>query len=127
MLAISTKYAIKALLHLARHYPDSFVQVNALSQETDVPGPYLSKIVKTLAAKGLVETRRGILGGVKFPVNRGPISFFEICSALDDPVITQACFLSRSPCNSKTPCAMHSNWTKLKQNIIGFLEKAKVE
>lgn len=127
MLALSTKYALKALLHLARVQRDDYMQVKALSEEANVPGPYLSKIIKQLSAKQLVETRRGITGGVRFPKNGHTVTFYDICIALDDPIIAQGCFLSKHPCDLKHPCVMHQHWSRIKQDVIKFLQEATIE
>ncbi|MBN8549340.1 MAG: Rrf2 family transcriptional regulator [Deltaproteobacteria bacterium] len=127
MLALSTKYALKALLFLARNQSEEFMLVRALSEEAEVPGPYLSKIIKQLAAKQLVETRRGILGGVRFPKNRPSITFYDVCVALDDPIVSQGCFLTKHPCTTRSPCVMHSHWTRIKSEVAKFLQESKIE
>lgn len=126
MLELSTKYAIKALLAISRRPTEEFLQVKLLSDETNIPGPYLSKIIKQLAAKGLVDTRRGLSGGVRAIKRKKPITFYEVCEALDDPIIYQHCFFSRHPCNLSSPCGMHANWSKLKGNITDFLQRSKI-
>lgn len=125
MLSLSTKYALKALMCLAKNSSDDFVQVVDLSVEADVPGPYLSKIMKQLAIKGIVESRRGKNGGVRYP-EKANHTFYDVCIALEDPIVTPGCFLSKSQCNSSTPCRAHSNWTKLRKEITKFLHESKI-
>lgn len=126
MLELSTKYAIKALLNLERQKGEDYIQVKTLGEETGIPAPYLSKVIKILAVKGLVDTRRGILGGVKAR-RKNKITFYEICEAMDDPVIYQRCFFSREPCKLDSPCMMHSRWSKLKDDIDKFLHGSRIE
>ena len=127
MLAVSTKYALKALRELAKGSREDFMQVKILSEAADVPGPYLSKIIKTLAAKGIVETKKGITGGVKLARPRKPLTFLDVCVALDDPVVMQQCILSREGCNGAKPCDMHFGWKKIKEELLAFLEQAQIE
>ncbi len=127
MLALSTKYALKALLFLAEKRSDEFMLVRTLSEEAQVPGPYLSKIIKQLAAKELVETRRGILGGVRFRKTGSSITFYDVCVALDDPIVSQACFLTKHPCSTKDTCVMHSHWSRIKREVAKFLQESKIE
>ena len=126
MLAASTKYAIKALQHLAKQDPRRFMQVNALSLVIDVPGPYLAKVVKVLASRGMVETRRGLLGGVRLSPREGVITYYDVCVALDDQVVISNCLLSKETCNSREPCAIHVEWRKTKEKLVEFLQKARV-
>jgi Rrf2 family transcriptional regulator, iron-sulfur cluster assembly transcription factor len=126
MLELSTKHAIKALLHLAELKTDEYVQVKTLSKETKIPGPYLSKLIKRLAAKGIVDTKRGSLGGVRMPLCEKHISFFDVCEALDDPILSKSCFLSRHACSSRNPCVAHKHWSEMKDIMIGFLKSKKI-
>ena len=126
MLALSTKYALKAMLCLSRLSGMEFVQLKNLSAVSEVPGPYLSKVIKQLAAKQLVETRRGSAGGVRFFKNSS-FTFYDVCVALDDPLISQGCFLTKNPCNSKRPCPMHRHWSQIKREIVTFLQESRIE
>lgn len=126
MLAVSTKYALKALLILVEETSGEFMQVKTLSEMADVPGPYLSKIIKQLAARNLVETRRGSSGGVRFPKGGQSISFYDVCVALDDPILSQKCFLNKGVCERKNPCIMHDHWSKIKQELAKFLSDSKI-
>lgn len=126
MLALTTKYAIKTILYLSNLKSDHFIQVSYLSKKINIPGPYLSKLIKILAAKGLVDTKRGNLGGVRIPESRARVSILDICIALEDPVINQGCFLTNAACNSKSPCIMHKHWMDLKEQIRTFMSNKKI-
>ncbi|MCO6432056.1 MAG: Rrf2 family transcriptional regulator [Deltaproteobacteria bacterium] len=126
MLALSTKYALKALLHLREVPRGEFMQVTALSKKAGIPGPYLSKIIKQLATRQLVETRRGLSGGVRLPLKAKSISFYDVCAALEDPIVSQRCFLSKSPCNLNSPCVMHAHWSRIKDAVAKFLKGSKI-
>lgn len=126
MLSLSTKHAIRALRSLAEFPPGDFVRVQQVSKKSGVPGPYLSKIMKTLAQKGLIESRRGSRGGVRLPTPRKPLSFYEICEALDDGSLSPQCILSKKGCNSLSPCGMHTKWTTLRERINQFLKDSPV-
>ena len=125
MLSQSSKYAIKALLQLAVLDTDEYMQVRTLARTTRIPGPYLSKLIKTLANRGIVETRRGSSGGVRLPTTKSRISFFDICQALEDPVLKQGCFFTVHACNAKDPCAMHRHGPEFKNRIVAFLKEKK--
>lgn len=125
MLAISTKYALKVLQQLATT-PDEFVSIDSLSKESDVPGPYLSKIMKALADREVVVTKKGFNGGVMLPRKNVKLSFYDICEALDDPVVQDRCFLSKKKCGGDSPCALHAEWSVMKKKIHAFLTRSKL-
>ena len=125
MLSNSSKYALRALKCLAEQAPDKYLRVEQLSELADVPGPYLSKLIKTLSEKGLVETRRGLTGGVRFPQKRS-ISFYDICAALEDPVTAQGCFISNGACSKNHPCEFHQRWSKVREQYMALLRKTLI-
>lgn len=126
MLASTTKYGIRALLYLAKLPGGEFIQVKELSERSDVPGPYLAKIMKTLAQKGVVITRKGAHGGVRIPERETPLSFYEVCVALDDPIAESQCMLSKKECGKGRPCAYHERWKAARAGSINFLESMKI-
>ena len=126
MLELSTKHAIKALLHLANQEYGMYVQVQTLSKLASIPGPYLSKLVKILAKKGILDSKRGSQGGIRFSVKRKNITFLDICKALEDPIIGQECFLSKRPCNTKNSCVMHNDWSEIREQLKLFLDQKEI-
>ncbi len=124
MLSLSSKYAIRALLYMAKHPEEGFMRVDQLSAKAKVPGPYLSKIMKKLAQNKIIESRRGLTGGVK--LEKSGVSFYDICLIMNDPVVSQSCILSKHGCNSAKPCAMHNKWGKLRDQQQRFLKNARI-
>lgn len=127
MLALSTKYAITALLELAKNSESDFTRVQALSIAADVPGPYLSKIMRVLAAKNIIESKKGSTGGVRLIKRRPALTYLDVCVALDDPIVLTRCLLSKESCNKGSPCPMHESWKKTKSHLIEFLRHAYIE
>ena len=124
MIGTSSKYALRALLALEKLGRDDFVNVQELSKKADVPKPYLSKIMKVLAKNDLVQTKKGLGGGVRLP--RRKISFYDVCLALDDQTIHDNCFLAKTPCDDHNPCPYHRKWKEERKRIVKFLKEAKI-
>lgn len=125
MLSRTAKYALKAVAVLGTGNPKSFIQVRELAKKSGVPKPYLAKIIRLLAQEALLETKKGVAGGVRLSTRRHGISFWDVCRALEEPLLSQGCFLSQSPCNPETPCPIHSHWKRIKEQLIGFLKNSK--
>lgn len=124
MLSLSSKYAIRALLYMAKHPEEGFIRVDQLSAKAKVPGPYLSKIMKKLAQNNIIESRRGLTGGVR--LRQIEITFYNICIVMNDPIVRLTCILSKSRCKSANPCSMHSEWGKIRDKQLSFLKRAKI-
>lgn len=126
MISISTKYALAALSHLGGAEHPEFVSIQVLSEELKIPRSYLAKIMKTLANRELIESKKGLNGGFRLISDRGTISLFDLCVALDDPVIKETCFLSRSKCSEAGTCQFHFPWKEMKAQIRNFLTQFTV-
>jgi Rrf2 family protein len=62
MISLSVDYALRAVVTIARHHgaPCTAPQI---AKATQIPAPYLSKLMQRLVHEGLVHSRRGIHGG----------------------------------------------------------------
>ncbi|MBB5733709.1 Rrf2 family protein [Altererythrobacter atlanticus] len=63
MLSQKTRYAIRAMQHLADHYGKGPVQLAEISQVQNIPAKFLTVILSELTRFGLVESQRGKDGG----------------------------------------------------------------
>lgn len=125
MISKSSQHALKALIFLSRSEdPAVYWRVEEIAKKIDVPGPYLKKIMKLLAKKGLLISRRGKSGGVRLA--RKSISFLAVCEALKDPVTESSCFFSEKPCSQLTPCPFHKDWAQIRGEFINFLKRSQL-
>ena len=63
MLSQRTRYAIRALLHLADHYGEGPIQLPEIATRQNIPPKFLTVILSELGRAGLVDTQRGKDGG----------------------------------------------------------------
>lgn len=121
MLSATTKYALKTLSYLKFQDQQEFVSVDELAKELAVPRQYLAKVMKLLANKGFVQSRKGPNGGVRLPPGKRPKkTLWDLCKALDDPAANELCFLERKGCDAKHSCIFHKRWDKLRSQIRQF-------
>jgi Rrf2 family protein len=63
MLSQRTRYAIRALQHLADRFGEGPVQLIEISEAQNIPAKFLTVILSEMKRAGLVETLRGKEGG----------------------------------------------------------------
>ncbi|QDH33345.1 Rrf2 family transcriptional regulator [Porphyrobacter sp. YT40] len=63
MLSQKTRYALRAMQHLADHYGGGPVQLAAIAEAQKIPAKFLTVILSELARAGLIESQRGRDGG----------------------------------------------------------------
>lgn len=120
MLSKQVGYAIRCLIYLAEQ--DEPVLIKDISEATDMPHPFLAKIINSLSRKGFVKSQRGIGGGITLAKKPETITICDVCIALDDPLIHDKCIIGMPECSAQTNCPFHSFWSEEKIRIKQYLE-----
>ncbi len=82
MFSQTVEYALRAMVQLTYAAPEAS-STDDLAGFTQVPRAYLSKVLQELRRAGLVESRRGIGGGITLAREPSEISILDIVSAVD--------------------------------------------
>lgn len=117
-------YAITALGCMATMGKPALVM--EVAECTDLPRNYLAKIINTLARKGFVGTQRGIGGRVTLAKEPKDISMYDICLALDDPLVNKRCMLGTAECSDERACPCHQFWSTHRDQALDFLRKTSL-
>lgn len=125
MLHQATGYAATALGYVAGATGKS-VLVKEIAEASEIPSPYLSKIVNALARKGILVTQRGIGGGVSLAKAATEITLYDLAVALDDTSILPRCMLGTAKCSDDRACPAHSFWKGVREQYIEFLRSMTV-
>jgi Rrf2 family protein len=91
MLSQKAKYAIKALLTLARAPDGQLVQANDVAERQNIPRKFLDLIFFELRRHGLVQSTRGRDGGYMLALPAAEISIARIVRAVDGPLAPLPC------------------------------------
>jgi Rrf2 family protein len=91
MIAQKSKYALRALLALARAGPGETVQIGTIAAREGIPKKFLEQILLDLKHAGLVVSRRGQHGGYRLLRRPEDIAFGEVLRILEGPFVPLAC------------------------------------
>jgi Rrf2 family protein len=109
-----TDYGIRLLYELARLPAGTRATVRDLSEAADVPYDYARTIVRDLVVAGLLESRRGVGGGVQLAGPAADLTVLDVFRALDEPVSLALCTDAGGVCGRTSTCPMHvSIWSEL--------------
>lgn len=125
MISLTTKYALRAVQALEEEKELEFVPIDVLAERSEVARPYLAKVMKQLAAKGIIESKKGVNGGFRLPKDGRKITMLDICVALDDPVVRDRCFLDNKRCGVGHQCEFHDDWKAIRDRFAKFLSDTK--
>jgi Rrf2 family protein len=91
MLTNRAKYAIKALLHLARHRGEGPVQAGLIAKAEQIPPKFLELILLQLRNNGIIRSKVGKGGGHEMAREPADINLLTVVRAIDGPVAPLPC------------------------------------
>lgn len=82
MLSQTVEYALRAVVYLASEAPESRTTIQ-ISEATQTPPAYLSKVLQALGKAGLVRSQRGARGGVCLEARPEELTILDVVNAVD--------------------------------------------
>lgn len=117
LLPQTAEYALRAMAWMALQDPSAPVRSRDMSEATQIPIHYLSKILRRLVLAGLLSSQKGQGGG--FLLARPPeqIRFQDILNALDVMPEEGRCAFGWGTCGEQNPCPLHETWSRLNDTL----------
>jgi Rrf2 family protein len=91
MISQRAKYALRALVALVAAPSGEPVMISEISRQKAIPKKFLEQILLELKRDGLVESRRGRLGGYVLARSPEQITFGEVLRLIDGPIAPLPC------------------------------------
>ena len=87
-LSVKSDYAARAVLGLARHYPETAaLRMETVAEEQGVPPKFLPQILLELKARGIVRSVRGKEGGYLLARAPAEITLGDVLRAVEGPLL----------------------------------------
>jgi FeS assembly SUF system regulator len=94
-----------------------------LSEESRIPLPTVSKILKELSRGALLTSQRGSKGGYRLAKSPDTISVAEVIQALEGPIGMTECTAHKpGACDLESYCPVRTNWRKINGVVLKALE-----
>ena len=131
MLSQRGRYALKALLHLARD-PSASRQVSGISVEEKIPRKFLEAIMSDLRRARLVESTRGKQGGYRLARPANMITFGDIMRVTDGPLALVPCasrnFYQRcDDCHDEASCVLRRVLCTVRNEVSDILDRTTLD
>lgn len=116
-------YAVVLMSAASRHcgaalLAEGKLNASTLAQETGVPLPTTQKLVSRLSAAGLIESTRGIGGGIRLARPPASISLADIVEAVEGPLAITSCTIDGNhDCKLEDNCTVKPHWGIVNQTI----------
>jgi Rrf2 family protein len=119
MLSNTSKYAVRAVIYLGlKANRKQMIGIKQISRELDIPAPFLSKILQSLAKQKLLYSNKGPNGGFALARDPEKISIMDILKVIDGLDLFKKCVLGVRYCSDQiNPCVLHSYYSGLRDEM----------
>ena len=118
-----TDYGIMLLAYLAAATCERVLSARDVADGTGISLPMVSKILKSLARGGIVESHRGAGGGYRLAQSAEETTLAGVIRALEGPISMVECGAQPGQCDQEPTCPVRVNWTRVNREIERALER----
>lgn len=132
MLSKKSKYAIKALVSLAKHFGDSSpVKISTIADEENIPRKFLEAILVELRNNGLVHSKMGASGGYTLAKHPEEIVLSQIIRISGGPIAMLPCvslnfYETCDECPNEEVCGLRDVILEVREATIKILSKTSL-
>ena len=130
MLSRKTKYAINALVYLAREGKDGEpIQISRIAESENIPRKFLEAILLELRHAGMLNSRKGKIGGYYLQQSPEEINIADVMRLFDGPIALLPCVAYKyyercEECVDEETCGIRSVFSDVRSETVKTLKKA---
>jgi len=127
MISKKTKYALKALIYLAREYDRGPILISDLARDERIPKKFLELILLTLKNNGVLQSRKGKGGGYYLGKPPREISMGNVIRILDGPLapvpcVSETAYARCQECADERTCGIRQVMKDVRDTMAGILD-----
>lgn len=118
MITTKSRYALRAVLDIARHQENGAVRRSDIAERQLIPRYYLERILLMLRDRGILRSRKGPGGGFILGRPPGTLTAWDIIEAVGEGGPPLECLQTRNPeCTRIDMCDSRGIWARL-YNVV---------
>ena len=127
MLSNTCKYAIRSVIYLSINAKENQkIGIKKISEELDIPTPFLGKILQSLARQKLLTSTKGPHGGFGMGKDPSEITLMNIVEIVDGQDMFENCLIGIRPCKAgdrkQDPCPVHNQFGSIRRQIYDLFK-----
>lgn len=127
MISTTCKYAIRAVLYLAVNNNKQKIGIKKISSDLDIPAPFLSKILQSLAKHRILSSTKGPNGGFSLGLDAREIQLMDIIEIVEGKDSFEKCAIGVKYCKEQeNKCALHKEYSKLREELKSLFSSSNI-
>lgn len=132
MLSKKSKYAINALVYLAKQEDNRMVVVQEIAEEEHIPRKFLEAILLDLKRNGILGSKKGKGGGYYMLQRPDEINLADVMRLFDGPIALLPCatykfFEKCDECKDEQICGIRDAMVELRNQTVNFLKATSLQ
>lgn len=129
MISRKTKYAINALVNLAKKYEQGPVLISEVAEQESIPQKFLEAILLDLKKAGVLASKKGKGGGYYLIKPPEEVNMAEIMRHLDGPIALLPCVSYKyyercEECKDEETCGIREVFLRVRNETVALLKGA---
>lgn len=131
MLSKKTKYAINAMLFLAKRKEHGPVLISSIAEEQNIPQKFLEAILLDLKNAGYLNSKKGRGGGYYLIKDPEEVNLAEIMRLFDGPIALLPCVTYRyyercEECKDEETCGIRDVFLQVRNETVEKLKASNL-
>ena len=132
MLSNSCRYGIRAVIYIASHMSrDGKIGIKQISNDLDLPTPFLAKILQQLAKQKILSSLKGPHGGFSLLRDPKDITLLDIVNTIDGYDTFTNCIMHKGTCEGvkleNKICPLHEDYEKNRSELIKLFRSKTID
>lgn len=132
MMSMKCKYAIKALIKLARNSGEEYISATEIASSENIPKKFLEQILLELKHAKLVNSKQGSKGGYYLLKTPKDISVADVYRVFDGAISLLPCtslnfYEKCDDCTDEISCTMKREFIKIREGARVIMSKTSIE
>ncbi len=132
MISKKTKYAINALVHLAKRKDEGPILISQIADSERIPQKFLEAILLDLKKAGILASKKGKGGGYYMSKSPADIHMAEVMRLFDGPIALLPCvtymYYERcDECKDEETCGIRDVFLELRNKTVDLLKGATLD
>ncbi len=132
MMSKKAKYAINAMVHLARKHGQGPITIGVIAQEENIPQKFLEAILLELKNAGLLSSKKGKGGGYYMIKETSEVTMADIMRLMDGPIALLPCVSYKhyercDECKDENTCSIRRVFFDVRNKTVDMLKEASLD